>query len=584
MTQLDIAPSTVELNLGQLVTAIAAQVPDRPAVLQGERKLSYRELVERSTRLARYLSDRGLGCYASRAQLAGHEVGQHLLAQYLHNGAEYLEGLVGSYLARVAPFNVNYRYRADELTHLLTDAAPTVIQYHAAFAPLLEQVLPRLAGGQVLLQVDDGSGNPLLPGAVDYEEALASVPAEIASIPSPDDLYVIYTGGTTGMPKGVLWRQADVAVATIGLLDRRADREWSSVEECVGAVRAEPTRVLPVAPMMHGAAQWAALQALGEGNTVVFPERAQSFSAAAALEAIQRHGVNVITFVGDAFGWPLVEEIERADFDLSTLRVVVSGGAALHANCKSRLLSLVPGLRIVENIGSSESGVLGSQRSDRSAAPREPRFMPGGSTVVISEDFGRILEPGHEGVGWLARRGRIPLGYLGHPERTARTFPVVDGVPLAVPGDRARLLPDGRIHLLGRDSLTVNTGGEKVFVEEVEAVLKNHPGVVDALVCGRPSDRWGSEVVALVVSRGVDPTALQEFCRAKLAAYKAPKSIRFVERIVRGSTGKPDYQWASEELGRPDPAPRQGIPRCHSYESRSGDPAVEPRKECTIDE
>jgi len=551
---------TSELNLGQVIRGIAARVPDRPAVLYRDRVLTYRGLLDRSTRLARFLSDRGIGCFAERADLAGHQVGQHLLAQYLHNGPEYIEGLIGSYLGRVAPFNVNYRYRHDELRYLLTDAAPAVIQYHAAFAPTLQQVLPELVGVQVLLQVEDGSGHPLLPGAIDYEEALASVHPELDLISSPDDLYVIYTGGTTGMPKGVLWRQGDVAVATIGLRNRLANCEWSSIEECVDAVRPEPMRVLPAAPMMHGAAQWAALQALGEGNTVVFPDHTETFSAADVLGAIQRRRVTVMTFVGDAFGWPLVEELERGDYDISSLRVVVSGGAALHANCKRRLIDLVPGLRVVENIGSSESGILGSQHSDAAAAPGDTTFVPDESTVIIAEDFSRILTPGHDGIGWLARRGRIPLGYLGDAEKTARTFPVVDGIRLSVPGDRARLLRGGRVEMLGRDSLTINTGGEKVFVEEVEAVLKDHPDVVDALVCGRASDRWGSEVVALVVApSGAEQAALLEFCRARLARYKAPKSIYFVDRIARSATGKPDYRWAAQQLEKPGPHPDPNV-------------------------
>ncbi|WP_082683927.1 MULTISPECIES: AMP-binding protein [unclassified Mycobacterium] len=548
---------TGDLNLGTLVRAVAERVPQRVAVRQGERVLTYAELVDRSTRLARYLNDRGIGHFADRSQLRGHESGQHLLAQYLHNAPQFIEGLVGCYLGRVAPFNVNYRYTADELRYLLRDAAPTVIQYHAAFAPVLAEVLPDLPGAQILLQVADGSGNPLLRGAVDYEEALASATPEVHQDLSPDDLYVIYTGGTTGMPKGVLWRQGDAAVATLGLRDKRGDREWTDIRAALTAIRADPARVLPCAPMMHGAAQWAALGAVCEGNTVVFPEHAQRFTAADGLAAVASHRVTVITLVGDAFGWPLVEELQRGNYDVSSLRVIVSGGAALHASCKQRLVELIPGVRVVENIGSSESGIVGSHVSADAVSAAEVTFTPDDSMFVVAEDLSHFLEAGHDGVGWLARGGRIPLGYLGDADKTARTFPVVEGMRVTISGDRARLLADGQVQLLGRDALTINTGGEKVFVEEVEAVLKDHPDVADALVCGRPSERWGSEVAAVVVApSGIDEPAVLDFCRSRLARYKIPRVLHVVPRIVRSDTGKPDYEWAVQivsELGAPAP-------------------------------
>jgi fatty-acyl-CoA synthase len=539
-----------ELNLAEVFTAVADRVPARPALLQGERVTSYGELLDRSRKLARFLHGRGIRHTVDRASLRGHESGQHLMAQFLYNCPEYVEGLLGAYLGRVAPFNVNYRYQADELTYLLQDAGPAVIQYHASFAPILADVLPRLTGVELLLQVDDGSGNSLLPKALDYEDALASAAPDVSDIaPSPDDLYVIYTGGTTGMPKGVLWRQADVAVSTLGLRNRGEGREWSSAQECVAAVREVPMRVLPCAPMMHGAAQWAALQAMCEGNTVVFPEAAQSFSAQDVLRAVEQHRVTVITIVGDAFGWPLVEELDRASQDVTSLRVIVSGGAALHAGCKNRLLELIPGVRIIENIGSSESGILGSRQSQTREIAAEATFSPDESMVVVSEELDRFLGPAHDGIGWLARRGRIPLGYLGDESKTRRTFPVIEGERLSIPGDRARLLATGEVLLLGRDSLTINTGGEKVFVEEVEEVLKDHPDVIDALVCGRPSERWGAEVAAVVVtSSDVTSESLLEFCRGRLARYKVPKDLRFVEKLERTETGKPDYRWALKQV------------------------------------
>jgi 3-oxocholest-4-en-26-oate---CoA ligase len=259
--------------------------------------------------------------------------------------------------------------------------------------------------------------------------------------------------------------------------------------------------------------------------------------------------VTAVTIVGDAFAYPLVDELAKKRWDVSSLRVLVSGGAALHNSCRNRLQELMPWLRIVENIGSSESGIQGSRHSCADERAPGDAFIPDPTTVVVAEDFGSLLSPGHDGTGWLARRGRIPLGYLGDAAKTARTFPVVDGVRVTVPGDRARVLADGLVEMLGRDSLTINTGGEKVFVEEVEAVLKDHPAVVDVLVCGRPSKRWGAEVAGVVqVGPGVDEGTLLDFCRGRLARYKVPKSLTFVDRVRRNPAGKGDYGWAAAEV------------------------------------
>ncbi|WP_234898957.1 AMP-binding protein [Mycolicibacter kumamotonensis] len=540
------------MNLSDVLETIANAYPDRVALVHGPAAYTFSGLADRAARLGRYLADRGLGCFAERSELANHQTGQHMLAQYLRNGTHYVEGLFGAYRARVAPFNVNYLYQAEELSYLLRNAGPAAIQYHAEFAPRLAEVLPSLTPPPLLLQVDDGSGHPLLPGAVDYESALQSVPASVPSVPSPDDLYVIYTGGTTGMPKGVLWRQADVAVATLGLQNRRAGREWRSLDDLGEAVRRKPSRVLPCAPLMHGASQWAALGALCEGNAVVFPDDARTFNAAQVLSAVERHQVTALTIVGDAFGYPLVEELERGGRDMSSLRTLVSGGAALHPRVRRRLQELIPHLRVVENIGSSESGVQGSRHSHSSEPAASEAFFPDANTVIVAGDFSGMLRPGDAGshvTGWLARRGRIPLGYLGDEGKTAQTFPIIDGIRVTIPGDRVRLLPDGRVELLGRDSLTINTGGEKVYVEEVESVLKDHPDIIDAVVCGRQSVRWGSEVVAVVHGHpGIEIDELKEFCRDRLARYKVPKAFRVVNKIRRGPAGKPDYRWAAKQF------------------------------------
>ena len=538
-----------EINVAVLFEATAARVPDRPAVVHRGATRSFGELADRSRRLARYLADRGLGCHTERAGLAGHETGQDLLAQYLHNGPEYLEGALGSFRARVAPFNVNYRYVVEELVQLFADARPRAVQFHARYAPVLAEVLAVHGPIDVLLQVADHSGRALLPGAVDYESALASVVPSLDVRPAPDDLYVLYTGGTTGRPKGVLWRQADIAVSAFGLVDRRSGAEWTSLESQLAAISPTARRMLASAPFMHGAAQWGVLQTLCEANTVVVQNDVDRLDPADIWDTVERERVNVLTIVGDAFARPLLDEIEARPRDVSSLRIITSGGAALQPANKQRLLDAVPGLRLIDGMGSSEAGSLGRAQTnaDQQAAARV--FEPSSGTTVVADDLGEVLAPGHDGIGWLATGGRVPLGYLGDPAKTAATFPTIGGVRFSVPGDRARLLPDGLIEVLGRDAVTINTGGEKVFAEEVESAVKAHPGVVDTVVCGRPSERWGSEIVAIVATRDGEPIDRDELiaeCAHHLARYKLPKAIVFVPEVRRNPNGKADYRWAVE--------------------------------------
>ena len=536
-----------EIDLATLFEAVAARVPERPAVVHRGVVTSFGALSERVRRLASYLERRGLGCHRERAGLVGHETGQDLLAQYLHNGVPYLEGTLGSFRARVAPFNVNYRYVAEELVQLFADARPRAIQFDGRYAPVLSEVLATVGPVEVLLQVDDGSGQPLLPGAVDYEAALASVDQEPVSVPSPDDLYVLYTGGTTGRPMGVLWRQGDAAVSALTLVDRRTGAEWASLADQLGAIGPTARRMLASAPFMHGAAQWGVLQTLGEGNTVVIQRDVDRLDPADIWDTIEQARVNVLTIVGDAFARPLLDELETRPRDVSSLRIVTNGGAALQPANKQRLLAAVPGLRLFDGMGSSEAGALGRAQSAPGRDTPARVFEPSPGTTVVADDLSRVLAPGHDGIGWLATHGRVPLGYLRDAAKSAATFPVIDGVRFSVPGDRARLLADGTIEVLGRDAVTINTGGEKVFAEEVEAAVKAHPGVSDTVVCGRPSDRWGSEVVAIVATRDGAPIALDELlaeCGRHIARYKLPKAVVFVPEVRRNPNGKADYRWA----------------------------------------
>ena len=542
-------------NLGTVNEAIATAFPEREAIVFRDRRLSYRQLNERTRRLANYLKSCGLGAHRPRAQLAPWESGQDQLALYLFNGNEYLEGMIGGYKARVAPFNVNYRYVEEELEYLLNNARTRAVVYHAAFAPRVAAVRAKVPSLEVLLQVADGSGHALLPGAVDYETALAKSSAEPPlEEGSPDDLYILYTGGTTGMPKGVLWRQADILVAA--LAGRGNDgRVLATLDEYVERAKMSSMKTLPAAPFMHGAGHWIALTALHQGNTVFIQSDVERLDPHDILSLIEREKVGFLQIVGDAFARPIVDAIKHGRYDLTSLAIVLSGGAPLNASIKAEILDLLPNVMIIDGLGSSEAGGQGMQVSNRSTGASTGKFTPGPDNCVVDEAMTTVLAPGHDGMGWWAKRGFVPLGYLDDAAKTERTFVTIDGVRFAVPGDRARHLADGSIELHGRDSVTINSGGEKIFAEEVEHALKHHPAVYDAVVAGRPSERWGQEVVAIVQLRpGARATEadLSAECAKHIARYKLPKAYVYRDAIVRSPSGKADYRWAKAQAIEPN--------------------------------
>ena len=546
----------MEHNLAEVHEAVAAAVPDRECIVWRDRRLTYAQVAERTRRLASHLASAGLGAHRDRAGLAGHESGQDHLGCYLHNGNEYLEAILAAFKARVAPFNVNYRYVAEELRYLLRDARARALVFHSCFAERVAEVRDDLPDLQVLLQVDDGSAAPLLPGATWYEDAIAAGdPSGPDASPSPDDLYILYTGGTTGMPKGVLWRQADIYVGAMGGRNLGTGAEWGSLEEIVEAARNGGAKVLPAPPFMHGAGHWVSFNALTGGNTIVIQDDTVAFDPDDVLRTIGREGANMLLIVGDAFGRPLVDQLEAAaaqgkPYDVSSLLLVASGGAPLNSTLKDRILAQLPTVMVMDAVGASETGAQMSHVSAAGQQASTGTFTPGPGAAIVSEDLTEVLAPGHEEVGWLAQEGRVPLGYLGDADKTARTFPVIDGTRYSVPGDRARLTAEGLIELYGRDSVTINSGGEKIFAEEVEQALAHHPDVYDVVVAGRPSERWGQEVVAIVQLReGVAPdeAALRAEAERHIARYKLPKAFRFVDHIQRSPSGKADYRWAKEQ-------------------------------------
>lgn len=539
----------VEFDLSTVFRTVAEAVPDNTFLVWRDRRFTYADTDARVDGVAHYLTSVGLGCHTERDRLPGHASGQDHLGIYVRNGNEYLEAMIGSYRARVAPFNVNYRYVGEELTYLLTDADARALVYAAEFAPQVAAVRDRLPNLRVLIQVADDSGNELLPGAVDYE-SIVNTPAPQGGMPVPtgDDLYILYTGGTTGMPKGVLWRQHDIFLSSMGGRPFGSDTFLASYEELAERARAGAGAMglLMIPPFMHGAAQWAAYNAVTMGGRIAIPDHVDRLHADDALRVAARERVLSIPMVGDAVARPLLDEIERGDYDLSGLVTVTNGGAPLSPTVRDRILAALPHVIVMDAVGSSETGAQMSTYAAAGAPVQAATFTPQSDTAVVAEDFSRVLQPG-EGQGWLARRDLVPLGYLRDAEKTARTFPTIDGVRWSVPGDRANVLPDGRIELLGRDSVTINSGGEKIFAEEVERAVAAHPAVYDVVVVGRPSERWGSEVVAIVqFAEGASATdeELAEVCSRSIARYKVPRVFIPTGKVVRSPAGKADYRWA----------------------------------------
>jgi fatty-acyl-CoA synthase len=541
--------NAVSFDLSTVFRTVAEAIPDQTVLIWRDLRLTYAQMDARIDGVAHYLVSRGLGCHIERDRLAGHQSGQDHVGLYMRNGNEYLEAMVAGYRARVAPFNVNFRYVEEELLYLLTDSGARALIYSSEFAPAVQAIRDRLPDLQVLIQVADDSGNALLPGAVDYESITATPePADGMPTPDGDDLYILYTGGTTGMPKGVLWRQHDIFMSAMGGRPFTGGPELNIYQDLIDQVVAgaglRSFLVLP--PLMHGAAQWGVFNTISAGGWVAVPEDVKHFDADAILRLAERERVLSIPVVGDAMARPLVDQIEKGDYDLSGLMALTNGGAPLSPTVRERLLTALPNLIIMDAVGASESGAQMTSIATKGADVQAATFTPMADTTVVAVDFSRVLEPG-DGEGWLARRVFVPLGYLGDADKTARTFPTIDGVRFSIPGDKARYLADGRIELLGRDSVTINSGGEKIFAEEVERAIASHPSVYDVVVAGRPSERWGNEVVAIVqLAQGKTATdeELIEACRPHIAQYKFPKAFVRTDQVVRSPAGKADYRWA----------------------------------------
>ena len=531
------------IGIAEIHEAIAATRPDDECIIFRDKRLTWADVTTRTRQLANYFASQGLGCKTERDKLDGWESGQDHVAIYLHNGNEYLETMLGAFKARIAPFNVNYRYVAEELQYLLLDSNAAACVIHSRFAPLLADIRSALPNLRVILQVPDASNNPLLDGAVWYEDALSQSSTNKPSAGyHGDDLYILYTGGTTGMPKGVLWRNADAVVECFG-----GSKTSRTIEEFV----AEATgnfRALPSPPFMHGAGHWIAMRTWLTGGTIIVQSQPDRLDADDIWGLIEKEKATFLLIVGDAFARPLLDGLENSTRDLSSLLSILSGGAALSAHLKVEFHKHLPAVMLVDGLGSSEAGgqlsqVASGDSSTTGSFPLAPQ------NHILSEDFSMELQAGHEGLGWLAKSGRLALGYLNDETKTKKTYPIVGGIRYVVPGDRARLTADMLIEVHGRDSVTINSGGEKIFAEEVEAAVKAHPDVYDCVVTGRPSERWGNEVVAVVrLKAGATTTeeSLLDIAQNYIARFKLPKQFVFVETIVRSPAGKADYRWAKQ--------------------------------------
>ena len=533
----------MEFNVADLFEAAADRVPDREILVCGAERRTYAQLDARANRLAHYFQSVGIGR------------GQHL-GIYGYNSAFWIEAMLAAYKIRAVPINVNYRYVESELLYLFDNADFVALVFDAQFGPRVARVRQQLPQPLHLIAIDDDSdSDPSAIGAMAYESVLAQAPAgRDFAARSGDDLYVLYTGGTTGMPKGVIWRQQDVIFTLGGGIDHVTREPAAAPQALTDKIGDYPMVMAPLAPLMHGAAQWGVLSQLFVGNKVVL--WTGSFDPHAVWRMVEREQVNSIMIMGDAMARPLIEALAEpgVHYDLSSLRTISSTGAVFSLSVKRQYLERFPDVMLMEATGASEQGFTGiSMLSKDSLEPPSigglsVRVTPGRDVVVFDDAFAPVV-PGSGVIGRLARGGNVPLGYYKDPKKSAETFVEVGGHRWSVTGDLATVEADGTVRLLGRGSTCINSGGEKIFPEEIEGVLKSHAAVFDAVVVGVPDERWGNRVAAIVQPRSGHRPTLEElaaYCRTHLAGYKIPRELHLVDQVRRSPSGKPDYRWAQE--------------------------------------
>jgi len=537
-------------NFATIWETVADELPDAPAVIQGERVVSWGEFDRRADGVARTLLDRGT-------------VHQDKVAQYLYNCPEYLESMFAAWKAGLVPVNTNYRYADEELLYLWDNADAVCVVFHGSFVERIEGIRDRLPKVHTWLWVDDATG-PCPEWALPYEQA-ASTPTGRVQAPwgrGDDDLLLMYTGGTTGMPKGVMWRQDSLVKAVVSSSNPlfAGGPDYDALRELL---RTAPPggSLLPCPPLMHGTGQFTTFISLSGGGVVVLLE-SRHFDVDEMLDTVEQRQVNSLIIVGDAFAKPMVRALDAnpGRWDLSSLVIVTSSGVMWSEPVKQGLLKHNPNLYLVDVFSSSEALGLGASVSSGKSSADTAKFSLGENSRVITDD-GHDVEPGSGQTGRVAVKGHQPIGYYKDPVKSAATFVTIDGDTYSIPGDYARVEADGSLTLLGRGSVCINTGGEKVYPEEVEEILKEHPTVQDAVAVGIPDDKFGEIITAVVQAApdaAIDDDELIAWVKSRLASYKAPKRVVSIDTIGRGPNGKVDYKrmkgYAADHLGVTLPA------------------------------
>jgi len=532
-------------NFAEVWELVAGQVPDAPAQIHGDQRVAWADFDRRADGVARKLLDDG-------AQE------QDKVAQYLYNGPEYLESVFAAFKAGLVPINTNYRYADNELVYLWDNADAVAVVFHGTFVDTIERIRSLVPRVKTWLWVDDGSG-PCPEWATPYEDAAASAEPGVHTVApwgrSGDHLLMTYTGGTTGMPKGVMWRQDDLFRSLVGTFFPEA-RERHDLDIIRNGVTNPGPVGMPACPLMHGTGCYTQLIILSIGGcTVTLTNRKLDWVE--LLDTVEREKVQQIALVGDTFSKPILDQLDAHPdrWDLSSLFMIASSGVMWSEDSKQRLLAHHPGLILVDAFSSSEAIGMGQSISSAGGTSHTAKFSLGDTSRVI-DDAGHDVTPGSGEIGRVAVRGYVPVGYYKDPEKSAATFLTIDGERYSMPGDYAMVEADGALTLLGRGSVCINTGGEKVFPEEVEEVLKTYPGIRDAVAVGVPDDTYGEAITAVVeaeVGQSLDEAKVIDHVKSQLAAYKAPKRVLTVTTIGRGPNGKVDYkrlkQHARDELG-----------------------------------
>ena len=535
----------MEFNAADIFEGVVDRVPDREAIVHGSTRLTYKELDARSNKAANALKKLGI------------KKGSHI-GIYAFNCVEWLEIMLGAYKLCAIPININYRYVEEELKYLIDNADMEAIFYHKQFSNKLENIKSHLPSLKDFICIEDNSGeDDLIDKSFNFEDIIANEDESRLDVDrSGDDKYILYTGGTTGMPKGVVWRMEDVLMTLGGGIDAVTGEKYPTPEAFADKCLQDQTIALALAPFMHGGAQWQSFNSFFSGWKLIINDQV-SFDADYVWEVVAKEKVMNLTIMGDAMGRPLCDALPRAiekGLDLSSLFVLSSTASVFSASIKDTILEYLPNLFLIDAVGSSETGATGVNIHTKDGKLKDsgggPKFTKPNFSEILNLDTKEVIPPSDtETIGYLARKGHVPVAYYKDEEKSKKTFIEVGGVRYSIPGDMAKYEEDGQMTLLGRGSVSINSGGEKIFPEEVEMALKAHPNIFDCLVVGVKDDRWGQKVVAVIQRRENDELSLDDIkdvASKYIASYKMPKEIVFSELIERAPSGKPNYQWAQE--------------------------------------